>query len=41
MNDFNPLVFLETLYVDGSHRDNFDESLNILSAVGSQAWVYF
>jgi hypothetical protein len=26
-------------YTDGSHRDNFGESLEILSAVESQSWV--
>jgi hypothetical protein len=26
---------------DGSHKDNFGESLETLSAIESQMWVYF
>jgi hypothetical protein len=28
------------MYIDGSHRDQFGESLGTLSAVESQSWVY-
>ncbi len=31
----------QALFGDGSHRDNFGESLETLSAVESQPWVSF
>ncbi len=31
----------QALFGDGSHRDNFGESLETLSAVESQSWVSF